>query len=303
MERKHELLIEYIPIPFKSKEILLPYIRIVRGKGIHVLLTAGSDGDEHDGIEAAQRLANLWHEDQRWSGTRTIFPLLNPLGHAASVSWNPVDNLLPKTIFPGKADGSLSEQMINAFWNTVDSSPDLWLDLHGGSQVEYLDPFVWGFPAGSKLLQEKTKYLLRAVPTKRKVFAPWHKVAKIAKLGCLYMVLESGQLGQHSQESVDRHIAWVTGLIDVYQQPMKHSHDQDIFYRVQYHFSPRMGYWSPNIESSQVLLKDNSLGVLHDHATNLTLHAKQAGEVLWYHAGGWVKPGETLIAVGENFKA
>ena len=105
-----------------------------------LLVTAGVHGSEFCSIEAALRLARLTPEELR--GTLVVLPLLNPGGfRARSVYVMPEDGKNLNRMFPGRPDGSLSEQLAHWLVTAVYPQVDAYLDLHGGDLDESLAPF------------------------------------------------------------------------------------------------------------------------------------------------------------------
>ncbi len=87
----------HIEIPVAEIEGSLP--------GKTLLITAGMDGDEYAGIEAAfQAVEKYQHET--FSGRLIILPVVNILGFENESSQNPLDQKFPKYIFPGRANNT-----------------------------------------------------------------------------------------------------------------------------------------------------------------------------------------------------
>ncbi|MDB5585355.1 MAG: succinylglutamate desuccinylase [Devosia sp.] len=134
-----------IDIPFTVIEGTQP--------GPVLLVTAGVHASEFCSIEAAIRLQQTKPESLK--GTLVILPILNMQGfRKRSIYIMPEDGKNLNRQFPGKPDGTLSEQL--AFWlsDTVFPQADAYLDLHGGDLDESLLPFTI-YPrgdAGSKAL-------------------------------------------------------------------------------------------------------------------------------------------------------
>jgi predicted deacylase len=286
-------------LAISQSSIKLPYLDIKRSEGPTVLLTAGMDGDEYAGQEAALRLCKQFIEDTSWKGRRVVFPMVNVLGNEVGLSINPHDNKYLKHIFPGNSNGSLSEQIIDSIFQYIKSPVSLWIDLHGGSSVEELNPFIWGFPYGSKKIQKTLFHLLSHVPAQHKVIAPWLKAKEVAKQGIVYIILESGQEGRIDEFAIHQHIQWVTSLLS--------SFDSETIVPFVYHSSVYYciagytGMWQLQ-HKSDVIDSNDVLGRLVSFDTHRPqqIYSKVKGTFLWRHKGGWVKKGDILYAIGTH---
>ncbi len=275
----------------------LPYVDIQRGDGPVILITAGMDGDEYAGQEAAWRLSKQFLDDDTWKGRRIIFPRVNIHGHAVGLSYNPLDNKFLKHIYPGKKEGTHSEKIIFHIFNSINNQIDLWLDLHGGSNAEELSPFIWAFPYGDKVLQQKAIHLLHSIQSVTKVFAPWEKVKTIAQDRIVYLVLECGQLGTAEDIDVNEHIRWVNALINNWGQQTITS--EKLLTKIHYYTAPEYGIWQLYQKDSYIQ-KNDILGVFSSllSTRNSRISSTGNGTFLWRHKGGWVKKGDILYAVG-----
>lgn len=116
-----------------------------------LLVTAGVHGSELCGIETALRLLTTDPHDLR--GTLVVLPILNPHGFKSrSIYVMPQDGQNLNRMFPGRPDGSFSEQLANWLVTSVYAQVDAYIDLHGGDLNEDLTPFTL-FPAGSEPAQ------------------------------------------------------------------------------------------------------------------------------------------------------
>src|SRR3989344_9294675 len=94
-----------IEIPVWEKQSPIP--------GKTIVITAGIDGDEYAGIEAAYELIRIYSK-QSFSGRLVIIPVVNIPGFEEAVSYNPLDKKYPKYIYPGKKNGSSTERLL--YW-------------------------------------------------------------------------------------------------------------------------------------------------------------------------------------------
>lgn len=279
----------------------IPYVDIGYGKGDVVLITAGMDGDEYAGIEAAWRLCEQLSIEASWKGRIIIFPIVNTHGNSVGVSINPLDKIYPKHVFPGQVGGSSSQQLIYSIIKSIGTPIDLWIDLHGGSTVEELQPFVWGFSYGDAKTQHKSNQLLSCLGTSTVVKAYWYKAKEIMKRGIVYIVLESGQMGNVEEAAIHQHVSWVRRILLHWNDTQIDAYQYYAFIR--YYRSVHTGYWQLEHNSSSVSV-NNRLGTLlslYDSYKSV-YRATKEGIFLWRHRGGWVKKGDILYAVAENLR-
>lgn len=105
-------------------------------------ITAGVHGYEYAPILAAQQIARQI-DPATLSGTVILVHLANVpsfLGRSPYV--NPLDEKNLNRVFPGKADGSLTEQMAYQITQEVIARSDYFLDMHSGDAPEDLRPYV-----------------------------------------------------------------------------------------------------------------------------------------------------------------
>lgn len=175
-----------------------------------VLITAGMDGDEYSSIEAAQQLINSY------SGNIpiTIIPITNLAGYQSGVSYNPLDGLYPKYVYPGSRWGSSTQRLMYNLSKFLKKT-ELWIDLHSGAKDERLNPFVWAQETNNPLVDSRIKKLLSSLPattlyTKKNTI----RIAQqIARSNTGYLLLESGEMGIINARCVNQHLLWISHLL------------------------------------------------------------------------------------------
>lgn len=137
---------ENIQIYFNDNEGNSGYlpISIIKGKNEGPVFTiiAGVHGFEYPPIVATQKLMKEIDVEQL-SGTLIIIPIANTASFFTRTPFiNPQDQKNLNNAFPGKVDGSITEQL--AYYITTNIIPvsDVLLDVHGGDACEDLIPFV-----------------------------------------------------------------------------------------------------------------------------------------------------------------
>ncbi len=111
-------------------------------------ITAGVHGYEYAPILAAQQIARQI-DPATLSGTVILVHLANVpsfLGRSPYV--NPLDQKNLNRAFPGKADGTLTEQIAYQITHEVIARSDFFLDMHSGDAPEDLRPYVGYYRSG-----------------------------------------------------------------------------------------------------------------------------------------------------------
>jgi len=165
-----------------------------------VLITAGVDGDEYAGIEAAKSLIR----DYRGTIPITIIPVVNIPGNQAGTSHNPLDGRYPKYIYPGSPLGSSSSKLRYRL-SKYTKGLDLWIDLHGGATDEHLNPFIWASENYPVLSYLSGRVLVE------------NSIAKNVP----YILLESGELGETIKSAIDQHLQWIDQILTNLDKSLK----------------------------------------------------------------------------------
>jgi predicted deacylase len=111
--------------------------------GPTVLITAGIHGDEYEGPAAVMRLTETLLPEHL-SGTVIAIPVVNSLAFAAGSRTTPEDGLNLARVFPGNANGSITERLASAVFSEYVSRANYLIDLHSGG-VEYVFVPLAGF--------------------------------------------------------------------------------------------------------------------------------------------------------------
>lgn len=130
-----------------TAEVRLPLlIASGAGPGPVLAVSAGVHGDEYEGVRA---LYELFEElDPRaMRGSLIAAPVVNPPAHRSCSRTGPEDGLNLARVFPGNAEGSISERIAHAFAHEVITVADLYADLHSGG-VRFAMPAMAGYEAG-----------------------------------------------------------------------------------------------------------------------------------------------------------
>jgi len=133
----------HIRVPHSTHEsaygwIAIPIAVIHGGPGPDVLLTAGNHGDEYEGqITLLKLMREL--EPSALRGRVIIIPRLNLPAAAAGRRTSPIDGGNLNRLFPGDAQGTITEQIAHFVESVLLPMTQISVDIHsGGSSLEYL---------------------------------------------------------------------------------------------------------------------------------------------------------------------
>lgn len=139
-------------------------ITILHGSrpGPVLALVAGTHGYEYAPIVALQRLpARL--DPRELSGTVIVVHVANlPSFLRRTIYYSPVDGKNLNRVYPGRADGTLSERIAYVITREVIDRADYLVDLHCGDGNEALRPYTYWMKGGDPRVDEASKQLALA---------------------------------------------------------------------------------------------------------------------------------------------
>ncbi|MBX2870725.1 MAG: succinylglutamate desuccinylase/aspartoacylase family protein [Saprospiraceae bacterium] len=119
-------------------------VAIIKGKtdGPVFTIVAGVHGYEYPPIVATQAIMQEI-DVQKLKGTLVVIPIANLGSFFTRTPFiNPQDQKNLNNAFPGKADGSITEQIAHFITTNIIPVSEVFLDIHGGDACEDLIPFV-----------------------------------------------------------------------------------------------------------------------------------------------------------------
>ena len=185
-------------------------------------LVAGTHGAEYPSIIALQRLRSAIAPAEL-SGAIIMVHVANmPSYLARTVYYSPVDHQNLNRVYPGKADGTISERIADTITREVIDRCTHLIDLHSGDANESLWPYVYWFTNGSPEVAEAGRQMVlafgidhilidRARPTDP---AKSLYTANTAILrGKPAFTTESGDMGLSDEESIARVERGIRGVL------------------------------------------------------------------------------------------
>jgi predicted deacylase len=129
--------------------------------GPTLVVSGGVHGDEYEGPRAIQL---LWQQldPAQLRGTFLGVPVVNGPAFEVGRRESPIDGFNMNRIFPGRADGFISERIADRFINDVVAIADYYLDLHAGGNGFSMTPTVVYLETGSDELKAREIALAKA---------------------------------------------------------------------------------------------------------------------------------------------
>src|SRR5262245_22749273 len=137
---------------------------IVNGvaEGPVLALVAGTHGSEYVPIVALQRLRSQL-DPKTLRGTVIIVHLANvPAFFGRRVYYSPGDGQNLNRVFPGRADGTLSERIADVITREVIARATHVADLHGGDGNESLRPYSYWITTGAPAVADASRAMALA---------------------------------------------------------------------------------------------------------------------------------------------
>jgi uncharacterized protein len=294
---------------------LIP-ITIIRGArpGPVLALIAGVHGSEYAPILAMQALPPKL-DPKTLEGTVLVVHVANPPSFLARTIYYGPDGKNLNRVFPGKADGTISERIAHVLTTQVIERADVVIDIHCGDNNESLIPYTgYAADAPDPSLSERSRELAlafgiehinrnrRSRPVEQNAGTYLQTVS--VDRGKTTLAVESGELGRPAPEdvariergvmSVLRHLKMIDG------EPGRVAHPRFVDRR-QVVTGPATGIFYPRVGRGDTVDKDQVLGRITDfHGREMhVVHAPFAGTVFYVVATPPIQEGEPIAMIGQ----
>jgi uncharacterized protein len=291
-------------------------ITVIRGArpGPVLALIAGVHGSEYAPILALQALPPKL-DPKAMAGTVLVVHVANPPSFIGRTIYYGPDGKNLNRVFPGKADGTISERIAHVLTTQVIERADVVIDIHCGDNNESLIPYT-GYAADAKdpSVSERSRELAlafgiehinrnrRLQPVERNAGTYLQNTS--VERGKVTMAVESGELGRPAPEdvariergvmSVLRHLKMIDG------EPSRVAHPRFVDRR-QVVTSPATGIFYPRVGRGDSVDNDQVLGRitdLHGRETHV-IRAPFAGTVFYVVATPPIREGEPIAMIGQ----
>ncbi|MBI2957001.1 MAG: succinylglutamate desuccinylase/aspartoacylase family protein [Acidobacteria bacterium] len=290
-------------------------VTVVHGArpGPVLALIAGTHGYEYAPIIALQWLRPQLRADEL-AGTVILVHIANlPSFLARTIYYSPVDGKNLNRVYPGRADGTVSERIAHTITREVIERADYVVDLHCGDGNEALRPYTYWMQSGNGEVDEGSKQLALAfgldhivIDTERPSDpqASVYTANTAITRGKPGITTETGQLGQTNFEEITLALRGVWGIL-AHLKMMATLAEPLVAERVVWleHYevvrSPQTGLFRAAVKPGHTVAAGALLGVLSDFfgETLEEIRAPFAGVVTYVVATPPVRQGEPLAMV------
>lgn len=289
-------------------------ITLINGRkpGPVLALLAGIHGYEYPPILALQRISRLL-DPEHISGAVIILHVANiPSFLKRTIYYNPYDWKNLNRVFPGRADGSMTERIAFHITREIIDQCDVLIDNHCGDGNEDLMPYLYCEETGDAELDRRIRDLAvhyGMTTIIRETDRPKDKQASIycantaIVRGKPALTIESGKLGRTDEEdiirivngslNIMRHLKMIPGRPEIPAEPvwvekltiLRASHD---------------GLFTPLVHRGRHVQEGELLGYLTDYFGNVIekIRAPYSGIVLYVIATPPMNEGEPMVSVG-----
>ena len=295
-------------LPVPDTQIEIP-ITIINGAadGPTLLVTAGIHGGEYPGIAAAMELGGEL-EPEHLHGLLIMLHPVNIQGFWARREFIvPEDGKNLNRVFPGRADGTLSEKIAYLISSRLFPLADFYVDLHSGDIHESLHPYVYYPGQPTEEVTQKARSVAKVLNVEYMVrsMATGGAYNYAASTGLPSILIERGGAGLCLHEDIEeyksdlRNILRKLGLLAEPVKPRRYiPRDMtDLIYLE----AEQTGCWLHHIHSGDFIEEGQVLGRLTDlfGETITTYYAQQTGIVLYVCPALAAPKGTVLVAYGK----
>jgi predicted deacylase len=305
----------FLEIPARADSGTRVPVTVIQGReaGPTLALVAGTHGSEVAPIVALQRVrASL--DPAQLRGTVILVHVANmPSYLKRTIYYSPIDGKNLNRVYPGRADGTVSERIAHAITSEVIEKSDYLVDMHAGDGNESLRPYTYWNKLGLDA---------RADSVGRQMALAWghdHVVVDTSRprdpkasiytqntahvRGRPAITTETGYLGMPAEEMIRlnetgvfrllRYLRMLPGPVELVERPI-------YLERTQVLTSPETGVWYPLVERGHTVGEGTVVGHVTDFFGRRTAEVRSpfAGAVLYVVGTPAMSKGEPVAMIG-----
>lgn len=310
-------------------EIRLP-LTVINGSesGPTFSLTAAVHGAEYNGVYTLMRLGKEI-DPKEVRGTVIMVPVANvPSFETRTPFFNPIDGQNLNRVFPGKKNGSSSEQIAYTLYNEVICRGNAYIDLHSGDLYEIIPLHTCCQRVANAPLDEMSEKLARAFKCEwlnimgvgiddltasedeqGTYFAGLQSgvtsVGNAARAGVPAVMIEAGGGGVLDQSVVDMEVEGILNcmrILGMLEGKPNDKIEHKVCYGMYILKSKFGGMYIPDVVPGSQVKKGDSLGVMKNIRGDVvaTFTAPMTGVVLMMFTTPVRSSGETILILGKT---
>ena len=294
--------------------IMIPITQMKNGDGPTALITGGNHGDEYEGPVALFNFAGRT-DISDIHGRVIVVPAMNYPAFQSATRVSPIDGLNLNRIFPGKADGSVTQIIADYFLHTLLPMADYVLDIHSGGKTLDFVPFSASHILDDKQQQDKCEAAAEAfnAPYRLKMLeidAGGLYDTHVEHTGKIFTTTELGGGGTTTPETVaiakrgvDNFLIHAGILDGQIQKPIKHPVCLDMPDYRSYVFSEHTGLVEPCVSLGAMVKEGDLLARIHiverTAVPPYQYFARREGMIIARHVPSLIKIGDCLNVIAE----
>jgi predicted deacylase len=292
-------------------------ITVVRGAtaGPTLALVAGTHGSEVAPIIALQRVRAALDPAQLRGAVILVHVANMPSYLKRTIYYSPIDGKNLNRVYPGRAEGTVSDRIAYAITNEVIDKSDYLVDMHAGDGNESLRPYTYWNKLGlSARVDSIGREMALAwghdhivVDTNR----PRDPKASIYTQNTAHVrgkpaiTTETGYLGVPAEEMIQRNEMGVSRLLRYLRMlpgPVEMVERPIYLERTQVLTSPETGIWYPLVERGHTVGEGSVIGYVTDFFGRRAgdVRAPFAGAVLYVVGTPAMSKGEPVAMIGRE---
>lgn len=311
----------FIEVPRGVDEATRIPVTVFRGArpGPVLALLAGMHGYEYSPILALQHLRSQM-DPKRLAGTVILVHVANmPSFLRRTIYYSPVDGKNLNRMFPGKADGTVSERIAFALTREVIERADYVVDLHCGDGNEWLRPYTYWIDSGQPKVDQAARQMALAFGLDHIVIDTGRPKDPAASVyasntaltrGKPALTVESGALGvipggylavDESIALIERGVKNLLAHLGMVEEKARQVVEHPVWLdRNEVLRSEHTGIWHPVAQAGRTVATGTLLGVVNDFFGQrlAEVRAPFAGVVLYIVHTPPINAGEPLAMIG-----
>lgn len=290
-------------------------VSVIQGtkSGPTLALVGGTHGYEYAPIIALQQIAKQV-DPATLSGTVIIVHVANmPSFLGRTIYYSPADGANLNRVYPGKADGTLSQRIAHAITTQVIEQADYLVDMHSGDGNEDLRPYIYMPVTGNAEMDAKIKGMALAFGLDHIVIDRRDNLPADASLftdmtgltrGIPSMTTEAGRVGTTEEDLVRKNTEGAMNLLrHLKMLPGEERPPQPTVWLGEFSVisSPADGLFIASVKGGQTIAKGGVLGHLVDFFGKPieTIRAPYAGMINYVIATPPMRKGEPVAMVSK----